>query len=1037
MVFTFESSTIPNSVSVKSLVKNQADVEIFLQNRLRNIIESNAPPKKWGAFAEELPASIRKKFVLDLLSNNKSNPEKLIWIISELTPTAGSKDAVIKFLSDYLEDHEFSSGDISKMFSGSRFSSFFDTDASVLNIMTPRQLKLAVKTHVTTAAKDGLQAQFLNPAYSNPKARVIESEYVQNREELKAILGFSPIRVPVNLQDQINSGFKGPAMPESISDQTRGVIVQGAYNRDGFILTEKLGTRRGMAQVEKDVPGMVKALKISLAQGTLKGLNELDQRLFVDNWSLNSDPGLIKNIRQRALVVAEMDPAFKPLRIEIHAFPNADVLYRTKQYVDNYKKNKPNAKTLAEFNLLIAEIEELINPKDANGTLKALVEEKLKADREIVTALSQASHNYESLPSWEKLRVLIKVRQVWKEQKLARSSTDARFFYFIGDRALADMAIAEAAKAMTFLTENPEQQVLQTLNVSWSLLDHMGLDNMLAANQIEAIKNEATEIYHDAGLNVDKKLEMLAGLLSNSVDQVYYLLNRNYGEFDEKVLRLVTRGTDRPPVRFIDATLRSNSVFMLSQLVDYVETSALKRKNVSIELNNRPFKVTGQVFNPGMAEGIIRVNADPLELTSEEIGVFSEMPIESGALSGIITLGIGARLSHLQLLAKALQIPNVKFSPEALKELEKLEGKRIRLVADKKGNISVTVLDSAKKASVAAANTNKIEVPVPDYRADKPISFTDGKSLQNYTIAGPKGMILMKLFNTPETKDWGKDGFMLGFGFYRRYLKQTGIVDAVDQLEKVDIENVHLIAFLTAKIRQHFAENPVPKDMLGEVMAELKALQKRTGHKAGYFFRSDTNIEDLPGFNGAGLNESVANVAMTPKEVDGAIRTVWASAFKEKSIMWRARALNAKTVPVAVPSQVILPTVFATSSGVLLTKGGDDFKEGKGIISANWGIGSVVEAGAPTEEISLEGKKPHRYSLTSSNVKPSAKPGGGIIRVPIQPGLPVLSDKEINDLNEKGMVIERVLGSEKKGWDVEWAVDEKGRSIILQSRPVN
>ena len=467
-----------------------------------------------------------------------------------------------------------------------------------------------------------------------------------------------------------------------------------------------------------------------------------------------------------------------------------------------------------------------------------------------------------------------------------------------------------------------------------------------------------------------------------------------------------------------------------------METLTLQRKNISHTINGQPVKITGQVFNPGQAEGIIRVNANPLELTSEEIGVFSEMPIESGALNGIITLGVGARLSHLQLLAKALQIPNIKFTAEALPLLKALEGKKVRLTADKEGRIQIQKI--SEKASLAVTqNATKIEVPQPDYRVTKPVSFRDGAPYQKYMIAGPKGMVLMKLFNTPGIGNSVPDGFILPFGFYRRYLKETGILPVVEQLSKVSIDNKNVIAFLTARIRKHFDEHPVPAEMLEEVMKELRNLRKRTGHEAGYFFRSDTNIEDLPGFNGAGLNESVPNVALKKSDVDEAIRVVWASAFKEKSIMWRARALNSVTVPVADPSEVVLPTVYALSSGVILSKGGEDFKPGKGMISSNWGIGSVVEAGAPTEEVSLLGSRPHRYSLTSSNVKPTALQSGGITKTPITPGLPVLTEAQIAELQTKALQIEQTLGSEPKGWDIEWAVNEKNEVIILQARPVN
>ena len=1036
------SNLIPNS-TLRLMVSDQSMIEDILAARLEKVIESNSPPKNWGDYIDDLPASVRRNFTRRLLDHNRESTEQLITIISEINPTEGAKDSVISFLGDYFEVRGFTPQEIKRMFNtNQRFNKFFDAQVPSETDVTLAHLVLAVKTHALTSPEHALESQWINPALSEAKYRQRRDEALENRNHLanrtqiKDIVGFAPIRVPKHLQDQIQAGFVGEALPSNTESQIRGVIVQGAYGRDGFILTEKLGVRRGMAQVERDVPGMVKALKQSLTNGILSEVDELDQRLFVDNWSLNSSPGLIKNIRQRALVVAKLDPSFTPLRIEIHAFPNADVLYRTQLYFEKYKRqSSPNLTAIKEFETLIGEIEELIHPSANSGSIDALIDEKLKAGQSIRSALHQVSANYDTLTSFEKSKILIQTRQAWKELRLANKSVDSKFFYFLGDRQFADMAMAEIAKIVVKLDSNPENQILQVMNSAWSILAHMGLDNMLSEAQIQAIQQEAYGIYQDNQITSDKKLELLSNLFSNSVDQVYYLLVRNFGRYDERVLRLVTRGSDRPPVRFVDSTLRSNTVFMMSRLVDSIEEASLKRKNIAHYLNGKPIRITGQVFNPGQAEGIIRVDANPLELTSEEIGVFSEMPVESGAVNGIITLGVGARLSHLQLLAKALQIPNVKFSPEALKFLKQLDGKLVRLTANKDGSIQIDEI--TKGSTQIVGHANKIEVPIPDYRIKKPISFNKALAFEKYMIAGPKGMVLMKLFNDPTLREFVPDGFILPFGFYRRYLERTGLAKTVDELAKVKIENKFLISFLTAKIRKHFEDHPMPQEMLAEVMNELSELQKRTGHTGGYFFRSDTNIEDLPGFNGAGLNESIANVKLDETQVSNAIRVVWASAFKEKSIMWRARALNATTVPVADPSEVILPTVYAVSSGVILSKGGEKFLSGKGMISANWGIGSVVEAGAPTEEIDLEGASPHRYSLTSSNVKPSANKAGGLKMIKVQPGLAVLNPQQVQNLINQANQIENVLGQEPKGWDIEWAVNPQGKVIILQARPVN
>jgi phosphoenolpyruvate synthase/pyruvate phosphate dikinase len=182
------------------------------------------------------------------------------------------------------------------------------------------------------------------------------------------------------------------------------------------------------------------------------------------------------------------------------------------------------------------------------------------------------------------------------------------------------------------------------------------------------------------------------------------------------------------------------------------------------------------------------------------------------------------------------------------------------------------------------------------------------------------------------------------------------------------------------------------------------------------------------------LNESVPNVLIDKSAIDLAIRKVWQSPFSEKSIDWRNLALKKETVTVAEPSVVVMPTVQASSSGVILSKGTDEFVQGKGKISANWGIGSVVESGRPVEEITLEAGPIHQ-SLTVSDSKPVAKATGGLEKQETTPGLPVLNETQIKELNKAAIQVEKTLGEKPFGYDIEWAYDADGKLIILQARP--
>ena len=194
-------------------------------------------------------------------------------------------------------------------------------------------------------------------------------------------------------------------------------------------------------------------------------------------------------------------------------------------------------------------------------------------------------------------------------------------------------------------------------------------------------------------------------------------------------------------------------------------------------------------------------------------------------------------------------------------------------------------------------------------------------------------------------------------------------------------------------------------------------------------------MEDLEGFNGAGLNESVKNVEFHRSEIANAIKQVWKSAFQERSVFWRAMAFHSHEIPVAVPSVIVQMAVPAKSSGVIVSRGGKSWKIGEGLINADYGIGQVVDARQPVEEITLENGQFLRYGLTVSNQRPEIGDNGSIVLNTIEPGQRVLDDEEVLRLNHFAITIDEFLGEQEFGWDIEYAFDFEGRLWIVQARP--
>jgi pyruvate, water dikinase len=86
-------------------------------------------------------------------------------------------------------------------------------------------------------------------------------------------------------------------------------------------------------------------------------------------------------------------------------------------------------------------------------------------------------------------------------------------------------------------------------------------------------------------------------------------------------------------------------------------------------------------------------------------------------------------------------------------------------------------------------------------------------------------------------------------------------------------------------IRKKIKDSPLDASLLSLIKNKMKAKGKWTSYR----FRSSTNAEDIPGFNGAGLYTSkTGSLIDTAKPIDKAVKSVWASlwslrAFQERS----------------------------------------------------------------------------------------------------------------------------------------------------------
>ena len=177
-----------------------------------------------------------------------------------------------------------------------------------------------------------------------------------------------------------------------------------------------------------------------------------------------------------------------------------------------------------------------------------------------------------------------------------------------------------------------------------------------------------------------------------------------------------------------------------------------------------------------------------------------------------------------------------------------------------------------------------------------------------------------------------------------------------------------------------------------------QALEKHIGPEGRYgvFVRSDTNVEDLPGFTGAGLNLTLPNVVGTDNLIK-AIPRVWASPFTARAFAWR-QSLMDKPEHV-YPAVLLLKSVPNDKSGVMVTQDLDTGDRAVLSVAVNEGVGGAVD-GQSAESLRIDTRDGSVRLLASATAvwrrMPAAE--GGVAKLPVSGDQEVLEPEEIKQL---------------------------------------
>ncbi len=385
--------------------------------------------------------------------------------------------------------------------------------------------------------------------------------------------------------------------------------------------------------------------------------------------------------------------------------------------------------------------------------------------------------------------------------------------------------------------------------------------------------------------------------------------------------------------RVIQDFLRGSPLFFYSNVLDSLLRDANQLVGLRHELFGQDVGAGLRSLNPGLARGKIRLKSAEQHQDFDPQGIYllPETIAELPPVAGILTAGEGNPLSHVQLLARNLGIPNVTVDESLIPELTVYEGQKVILAASPGGSVQL-ILDKGQlnhifEQETASASLIHPDLKKLDLKTRSFIPLDRLRAADSGRIVGPKAANLGELYHHyPEAV---ANGLTIPFGVFRSFLDQPTKNGKQTIFEWMEAEYAKIQAMppgaakrdekmetLRRQLENYILNVKFDEDFQRRLAAAMEKVFGPDG-TYGVFVRSDTNVEDLPGFTGAGLNKTIPNVVGF-ENVLAAIPRVWASPFSKRAFAWRQSHMD---LPQHVYASVLLlRSVPSEKSGVMVTR---------------------------------------------------------------------------------------------------------------------
>ncbi len=311
---------------------------------------------------------------------------------------------------------------------------------------------------------------------------------------------------------------------------------------------------------------------------------------------------------------------------------------------------------------------------------------------------------------------------------------------------------------------------------------------------------------------------------------------------------------------------------------------ALGESRIKLLFNDDVYRTDFLPLNQGVGYGLLRALEPGDRPNPRDVALYETLPNELPHVAGIITAVHQTPLSHVNLRAIQDGSPNA-FIRGAMDDpnISRLIGSHVRYEVTDRWSIRAATRAEVE-ARHAASRPGAAQTPERDLSVTR-ITPLGEISFEDRDAFGVKAANLAVLRKMGFPKGAVPDGFAIPFHFYDEFMKHNGLYTRIETMlaDPGFQEDYNMQENRLGDLRDAIREAETPSWMLTELARMNESFPDGINRR----YRSSSNSEDLPGFNGAGLYDSKSQRPSEDEEdgLDKSLKEVYAS-------LWNFRAFT-------------------------------------------------------------------------------------------------------------------------------------------------